>query len=54
VSGEIATLVNMGSLALNLLLESSQDKGVELKLEVAALEDQVWLSLVCLCHGLVV
>ena len=35
----------MSSLALNLLLESSQDKGVELDLDISAMEDQVIIQL---------
>lgn len=36
----------MGALALNQLLESSQDKGVELELETSALENQSVLEAV--------
>lgn len=43
VSGEIGNVVNMGALALSQLLESSQDKGVELLLETSSLENQVTL-----------
>ena len=32
----------MGALAVNQLLVNSQDKGVELTLETAPLENQVW------------
>ena len=34
-------MINMGALAVNQLLVNSQDKGVELTLETAPLENQV-------------
>lgn len=46
VGGDVSSVVNMGALALNQLLESSQDKGVELELETSALENQSVLEAV--------
>ncbi|RYH20430.1 hypothetical protein EON65_23475 [archaeon] len=46
LSGDLASLINMGALAVNQLLESSQLKGVELSLETSALENQVSCFLV--------
>ncbi len=37
-------MINMGTLALNQLLQSAQDKGVELELDTAVLENQVRLN----------
>lgn len=41
VAADIGAIINMGALAVNQLLVSSQDKGVELTLETAPLENQV-------------
>jgi hypothetical protein len=46
VGGDVSSVVNMSALALNQLLESSQDKGVELELETSALENQSVLEAV--------
>ena len=42
----MSSVVNMSALALNQLLESSQDKGIELELETSALENQSVLEAV--------
>lgn len=36
----------MGALALNQLLESSQEKGVDIQLETATLENQVGVDII--------
>lgn len=45
MSADLASIINMGALAVNQLLSSSQDRGVELTLETAPLENQVRLFL---------
>lgn len=51
MGADIASVINMGALAVNQLLVNSQDKGVELSLETAPLENQVrgvnFVSLLC-------
>lgn len=44
---EVGVLINMGALAVSQLLENAQDKGVELALETAAVENQVHQSWEC-------
>jgi hypothetical protein len=39
VEADISSIVNMGALALDQLLQSAQDKGVELILETAKVEN---------------
>jgi len=46
IAGDVGSIVNMGALALSQLLDSSQDKGVELLLETHALENQALLEAV--------
>eukprot|EP01031_Cornospumella_fuschlensis_P036848 gene36848-44698_t len=46
LSGDLASIINMGALAVNQLLESSQLKGVELSLETSALENQALVDAV--------
>jgi hypothetical protein len=41
IIADLASVTNMGALAVNQLLVASQDKGVELTLETAPLENQV-------------
>jgi hypothetical protein len=40
----MGTIVNMGALTLAQLLESAQDKGLELELEVSSAENEVLLD----------
>lgn len=40
LSGDLGTVINMGALALNQVVESAQIKGVDLVLETAQLENQ--------------
>ena len=44
VTHEVATVINMSALAVSQLLESAQDKGVELELETSALENEALLK----------
>lgn len=44
MSHDIGAIVNMGALTLAQLLESAQDKGLELDLEVSSAENQVLLD----------
>lgn len=41
VGAEVGTMINMGALAVSQLLESAQERGIELTLETAAIENQV-------------
>ena len=41
VSAEVGSLINMSALAVSQLLESAQEKGIELNLETSAVENQV-------------
>jgi hypothetical protein len=41
VAADLGAIINMGALAVNQLLTNSQEKGVELALETAPLENQV-------------
>lgn len=46
ISGDLSTVVNMGALALNQVLESAQLKGVDLVLETTQLENQALVDAV--------
>jgi hypothetical protein len=46
MNGELGTILNMGALSVSQLLESAQDKGCELELEVAAIENVALLEAV--------
>lgn len=46
LSGDLGTVISMGALALNQVLESAQVKGVELALETTQLEDQALVDAV--------
>ncbi len=45
VGADIGNIINMAALTVSLLLESSQEKGVDLILETSAIENQVSLCL---------
>jgi hypothetical protein len=46
MNGELGTILNMGALSVSQLLESAQDKGCDLELEVAAIENVALLEAV--------
>jgi hypothetical protein len=41
VGAEVGAIINMSALAVSQLLESAQERGIELSLETAAIENQV-------------
>lgn len=52
VGADIGNIINMAALTVSLLLESAQEKGVDLVLETSAIENQV-SSLLCRLHTFV-
>ena len=49
VTHEVSTVINMSALAMSQLLESAQDKGVDLQLETSALENEALLKVPHCC-----
>jgi hypothetical protein len=47
ITHDMSTLINMGALTVSQLLVDAQDKGVDLNLETASLENQVDNVTVC-------